>query len=127
MDHHHTQQLNYRPRGLYNDEGYLMVCGAHNHKIHRYRYDGQMLAVINLTCNVKPGWVTRDRDQYVVSDGWYDRCGSRGGGGARPPLFVPNSLKSPLNWPKFVKKACADEPPKPLRSLLFKIPDPPLV
>ena len=24
----------------------------------------------------------------------------RGGGGARPPLFAPNSLKSPLNWPK---------------------------
>ena len=31
------------------------------------------------------------------------RRGSRGGwgaGGARPPLFAPNSLKSPLNWPK---------------------------
>ena len=23
-----------------------------------------------------------------------------GAGGARPPLFVPNSLKSPQNWPK---------------------------
>ena len=32
-----------------------------------------------------------------------DRRGSRGGGGAggaRPPLFAPNSLKSPLNWLK---------------------------
>ena len=70
-DHHYTQQVTYRPRELCNDEGYLLVCDAQNHKIHRYRYDGQMLAVINLTCNVKPGWVTRDRDQYVVSDGWY--------------------------------------------------------
>ena len=23
-----------------------------------------------------------------------------GAGGKRPPLFAPNSLKSPLNWPK---------------------------
>ena len=24
-----------------------------------------------------------------------------GGGGARPPVFAPNSLKSPLIWPKY--------------------------
>ena len=23
-----------------------------------------------------------------------------GAGGARPPVFAPNSFKSPLNWPK---------------------------
>ena len=58
------------------------------------------------------------------------RRGSRGGGGgggARPPLFVPNSLKIPQNWPKFVKKACVDEPPNPLHPLLFQILDPPLL
>ena len=24
------------------------------------------------------------------------------GGGARPPVFAPNSLKSPLIWPKYM-------------------------
>ena len=47
----------------------------------------------------------------------------RGGAvGVRPPLFVPNSLKSPLNWPKNL----GSEPSKPLRPLLFQILDPPL-
>ena len=50
-----------------------------------------------------------------------------GAAGARPLLFVPNSLKSPLNWLKFVKKACVDEPPNPLRPFLFQILDPPLI
>ena len=50
-----------------------------------------------------------------------------GAAGARPLLFEPNSLKSPLNWLKFVKKACVDEPPNPLRPLLFQILDPPLI
>ena len=33
-----------------------------------------------------------------------------GGGGARPPVFTSNSLKSPLNWPEYVRKM-APEPP----------------
>ena len=51
--------------------------------------------------------------------------GSRGGsaGGARQPLFAPNSLKSPLNWPR---KTSWGEPPNPLRPLLFQILDTPL-
>ena len=38
--------------------------------------------------------------------------GGRGVTGARPPFFVPISLKNPLNWPK---KTCwrAPEPPAP--------------
>ena len=51
------------------------------------------------------------------------RRGSRGGGdagGARPPLFVPNYLKSPLNWPKYAENLA----PNPLRPLLFQILDP---
>ena len=34
-------------------------------------------------------------------------------GGARPPVFAPNSLKSPLNRPKYAQKL-ATEPPAPL-------------
>ena len=45
-----------------------------------------------------------------------------GAGDARPPLFTPYSLKSPLNWPKNL----GGEPPNPLRPLLFQILDPPL-
>ena len=71
MDHHHTQQLEYRPWGSYVDKGDLMVCDPDNQKIHRYSNDGQTLAVINLPDNVSPRWATRhgDGDQYVVSDG----------------------------------------------------------
>ena len=70
MDHHHTQQLDYSPWGSYVDKGDLMVCDPDNHKIHRYRHNGQTLAVINLPDDVRPRWVTRhgDGDQYVVSD-----------------------------------------------------------
>ena len=70
MDHHHTQHLDYRPRGSYNDRGDLMVCDPDNHKIHRYTHDGQTLGVINLPGDVRPWRVTRhgDGDQYVVSD-----------------------------------------------------------
>ena len=34
------------------------------------------------------------------------------GGGARPPVFASNSLKSPLNLPKYAQKL-APEPPAP--------------
>ena len=39
-----------------------------------------------------------------------------GAGGARPPLFAPYSLKSPLNW----SKNLGGEPPNPLRPSFFK-------
>ena len=70
MNHYHTQQLDYSPLGLNSYKEDLMVCGGDNQKIHRYRLDGQTLAVINLSDNVKPFWVTRhsDGDNYVVSD-----------------------------------------------------------
>ena len=68
MVHHHTQQLDYSPRGLCNDQGDLLVCDVFSHKIHRYRHDGQTLAVINLPDNVSPWRVARHGDQYVVSD-----------------------------------------------------------
>ena len=45
-----------------------------------------------------------------------------GAGGARPPVLAPNSLKSPLNWPKYAQKLT----PEPPASLLFQILDPPL-
>ena len=37
---------------------------------------------------------------------YHTRRGSRGGGagGARPPVFVPNSFKNPLIWPKYAQK-----------------------
>ena len=54
MDHHHTQRLDYAPHGLYNDRGDLMVCDLDYHTIHRYRYDGKTLAVINLPSDVMP-------------------------------------------------------------------------
>ena len=68
MVHSHTQQLNYIPHGSYNDKGDLMVCDYYNHKIYRYRPDGETLAVIKLPVNVWPWRVTRHGDQYVVSD-----------------------------------------------------------
>ena len=73
MKYHHTQQLNYSPCGLYNDEGDLLVCNDDNHTITRYSHDAQTLAVINLPDNVMPWWVARhgDSDQYVVSDFCY--------------------------------------------------------
>ena len=33
----------------------------------------------------------------------YNQARIQRGGGARPPLFVANSLKSPLNWPKYAE------------------------
>ena len=70
MTHHRTQQVGYWPRGSYCDNGNLMVCDADNHKIHRYRHDGQTLDVINLSGNVNPHWVTchSDDDVYIISD-----------------------------------------------------------
>ena len=72
MDHHHTQQLDYSPWGLYSDKGDLLVSDDVNHKIHRYTHDGQTIDVINLPDDVYPKCVARrgDGDQYVVSD-WY--------------------------------------------------------
>ena len=69
MKHHHTQQVEYWPRGSYNDRGHLVVCAV-NHKIHRYTGDGQPLSVTTLTDDVKPDAVTRhgDGDHYVVTD-----------------------------------------------------------
>ena len=58
MAHHQTQQLNYNPWGSYNEGGELMVCDPNHHKIHRYRHDGQTLAVINLPDDVNPRSVT---------------------------------------------------------------------
>ena len=70
MKHHHTQQLKYWPRGLYNDRGHLMVCNSDQHKIHRYTGDGQLLSVITVPDDVEPSWVTRhgDGQQYIVTD-----------------------------------------------------------
>ena len=68
MDHHHTQQLDYSPRGSCIDKGDLMVCDPDNDRIHRYRHDGQSLAVINLPDDVYPRWVARHDNQYIVSD-----------------------------------------------------------
>ena len=44
-----------------------------------------------------------------------------GAGGARPPFFVPNSLKKS---PKLTKKSWGQAPENPLRPLLFQILDP---
>ena len=71
MAHHQTQQLHYNPWGSYNEGGELMVCDPNHHKIHRYRHDGQTLAVINLPDDVNPRSVTCQGDLYVVSD-WND-------------------------------------------------------
>ena len=70
MQHHHTQQVRYKPCASYNDRGHLMVCSPEDHNIHRYTGDGQPLNVIKLTGDVKPCRVTRDGDgdQYVVTD-----------------------------------------------------------
>ena len=66
---HHTQHLDYAPWGSYNDRGDLTVCDRDNHKIHRYRHDGQTLAVINLPDDVWPRYVTRHGgDQYIITD-----------------------------------------------------------
>ena len=73
MDHHHTLPLDYSPRGSCVDQGDLMVCDPDNHKIHRYAHDGQTLTVINLPHYVNPWGVTRDGDQYVVSDYSYEQ------------------------------------------------------
>ena len=68
MDHHHTEHLSYHPYKPYNDRGDLMVCDPDNHKIHRYRHNGQTLAVIMLPDNVSPWKVARhgDGNHYVV-------------------------------------------------------------
>ena len=70
MEHYKIQQLDYRPCGAYDDRGELMICDADNHKIHRYRHDGQKLAVIKLPDDVMPRWIARHGGdgQYVVTD-----------------------------------------------------------
>ena len=70
MDHHHTQQVDYRPYQLHNDRDQLLVCDGYNNKIHRYSCDGQSLEVISLPGDVAPWGVTRYGDQYVISDWW---------------------------------------------------------
>ena len=37
----------------------------------------------------------------IVNSVMQARIQRGGAGGARPPVFVPNSLKRPLNWPKY--------------------------
>ena len=70
LKHHHTQQLQYRPKGLYNDRGHLVLCNPIYHKIHHYTGDGQPLNVITLPVDVNPGWVARhgDGEKYIVTD-----------------------------------------------------------
>ena len=75
MSHHRTQRLHYSPHRSYNDRGVLMVSDPASHKIHRYRHDGQTLAVVKLPDDVIPMWITRhgDGEHYVVSDWWREK------------------------------------------------------
>ena len=68
MKLHHTQQVDYIPSGSYNNSGNLMVCDPGNHKIHRYRNDGEADKVITLPNDFKPCRLTRhgNRDDYVI-------------------------------------------------------------
>ena len=69
MKHHHTQQSNDYLGGSYNDSGDLMVCSSSGHKIHRYRHNGWIMSVMNLSDKVYPKRVARhgDSDRYVVT------------------------------------------------------------
>ena len=69
MKHHHTQQVDYWPRGSYNEQGNLMVC-AYDHKVHRYRCDGEPLEVITLPDDIIPWSLTRygAADRYAIVD-----------------------------------------------------------
>ena len=49
--------------------------------------------------------------------------GGGGWGGARPPLFVPNSLKSPVNWPKKSRERAPEAPAPPPLSNLGSAPE----
>ena len=64
---HRTQNLCYKPSGLYNDEGHLMVCDQYNHNIHHYDCIGRPLHVIALPDDVMPRCVKRHNDHYVVT------------------------------------------------------------
>ena len=77
MDHLHTQQLGYGPRGLYNDRGQLMISDSGHHKIHRYMRDGHLLGVITLPDDIIPCNITGhgDGDQYVITPGFGDYFG----------------------------------------------------
>ena len=70
MDHHKTQQIDYEPKGSYNDEGILMVCDEDHHRIHCYRGDGEPFEVISLPRDVRPWGMTRytDVNQYIIVD-----------------------------------------------------------
>ena len=66
MEHHHTQELDYKPYGLCSDSSVLTVYDPSHYKIHRYTHDGKTVIVINL--GIMPLWVsmTRHSDQYIV-------------------------------------------------------------
>ena len=70
MKHHYTQQLDYRPSGLYSDREKLMVCNTNKSKIHWYKCDGHEIDVTTLVKDIGPTCVTRhgDGDNYVVTD-----------------------------------------------------------
>ena len=67
----HMREVNYKPCGLYNDRGYLMVCDPTGHKIYRYTEFGEPVSVISLPNDVAPRGVTRQGDgdiRYVIRD-----------------------------------------------------------
>ena len=70
MGYHKLQQLDYTPRGSYDDRGVLMICEEVHHKIHRYSGDGQPLDVITLPDDAIPSYLARygNGDQYIVVD-----------------------------------------------------------
>ena len=70
MDHHKTQQIDYEPKGSYNDEGILMVCDEDHHQINCYRGDDKPFEVISLPGDVRPWSMTRynDVNQYIIVD-----------------------------------------------------------
>ena len=73
MTKHHTQHLEYKPRGSNADANRLMVCDGENHKIHRYGPGGQALSVLRLPGDVNPSRVSRytapnGRNRYIVTD-----------------------------------------------------------
>ena len=70
MKYHHDQELDYKPSGLYNDRGDLMVCDTMNHKIHRCRCDGEWMGSLVISDDVQPRWLTGVgcHAQYMETD-----------------------------------------------------------